>query len=294
MAKKKSKYGYLPYFGPKGFVFMRAAAGDMAFADSLANALAGSRVRLFYDCAGSGDAARPEDVASGIKNCERAIFILSEEACANRDFRNGINYALKEKKKVVCIREEGFKPGYGLDIQLANVPAITTRDVDGIVAELEREDFTPEMVRGDDIVPKADNKAGKQRMKIMIAALALLLIAGGFIVKNRVDYLNSAEYQLRDIDNVEYLDISIFDESALALLDGRTIGTLYMEDMGLKDISAISGINVQNVDIAHNPDLASLAAIEKCSGIKSVTVSQDMLEPAKELLDAGIEVKVVS
>ena len=290
---KKSKYAYLPYAGPKGFIFMRASAGDMPLADSVANALAEKKVRLFYDCAGSKSGIRPEEVASGIKNCERAIFILSDEACANRDFRNGIKYALKEKKKVICIRDEDFKPGYGLDIQLANVPAITSRKASEIVEELEKEDFTPEMVTGEGLVAKEDNKAGKQRMKIMIAALAVLLVVGGFIIKNRVDYLNSAEYQLKDIDNVEYLDISNFDENALALLDGRTIGTLYMEDMGLKDISAISGINVQNVDIAHNPDLSSLAAIENCSGIQSVTVSQDMLGPAKELLDAGLEVKVV-
>ena len=290
---KKSKYAYLPYAGPKGFIFMRASAGDMPLADSVASALAEKKVRLFYDCADTKNGTRPEEVASAIKNCERAIFILSDEACANRDFRNSINYALKEKKKVICIREEDFKPGYGLDIQLANVPAITSRKADEIVAELEREDFTPEMVTGEGLVAKEDNSAGKLRMKIMIAALAALLVAGGFIIKNRVDYLNSAEYQLKDIDNVEYLDISNFDENALALLDGRTIGTLYMEDMGLKDISTISGINVQNVDIAHNPDLSSLSAIENCSGIQSVTVSQDMLGPAKELLDAGLEVKVV-
>ena len=121
----------------------------------------------------------------------------------------------------------------------------------------------------------------------------MLLIAGAFIVKNRVDYLNSAEYQLRNVDNAEYLDISRFDDSALELLDGKTIGTLYMEDMGAKDISAISGINVTEVDIAHNPDVSSLDPLLECSGIKSVSVSQDMLDRAKPLIDAGLEVKVV-
>ena len=108
-----------------------------------------------------------------------------------------------------------------------------------------------------------------------------------------MDYLNSAEYQLRNVDNAEYLDISRFDDSALELLDGKTIGTLYMEGMDAKDIPAISRINVTDVDIAHNPDVASLDPLLECSGIKSVTVSQDMLDKAPDLPDAGIEVKVV-
>ena len=32
MAKKKSRYVYKPYTGPKGFVFMRAVGADMALA----------------------------------------------------------------------------------------------------------------------------------------------------------------------------------------------------------------------------------------------------------------------
>ena len=129
--------------------------------------------------------------------------------------------------------------------------------------------------------------------RILMVLMAVLLITGAVIVKNRVDYLNSAEYQLRNVDNAEYLDISRFDDSALELLDGKTIGTLYMEGMGAKDISAISRINVTDVDIAHNPEVADLDPLLECRGIKSVTVSQDMLDKAPDLPDAGIEVKVV-
>ena len=291
--KKYSKFGYLPYIGPEGFVFMRSYVSDMAYADSLADELAGSGVRVFSDCAGAKNCALPEEVAAGIQNCETAVFVLSDTACANLDFRNSINYALKEKKKVVCIRDEGFVPGYGLDMQLANVPAVSKKGAASAAVALAEGGFLPDKVKGPGLVAKQAGTNRRTQSYIALAVAAVLLITGAVIVKNRVDYLNSAEYQLRNVDNAEYLDISRFDDSALELLDGKTIGTLYMEGMDAKDISAISRINVTDVDIAHNPDVASLDPLLECRGIKSVTVSQDMLDKAPDLPDAGIEVKVV-
>ena len=291
--KKYSKFGYLPYIGPEGFVFMRSYVSDMAYADSLADELAGNGVRVFSDCAGAKNCALPEEVAAGIQNCETAVFVLSDTACANLDFRNSINYALKEKKKVVRIRDEGFVPGYGLDMQLANVPAVSKKGAASAAAVLAEGGFLPDKVKGPGLVAKQAGTNRRTQSYIALAVAAVLLITGAVIVKNRVDYLNSAEYQLRNVDNAEYLDISRFDDSALELLDGKTIGTLYMEGMDAKDISAISRINVTDVDIAHNPDVASLDPLLECRGIKSVTVSQDMLDKAPDLPDAGIEVKVV-
>ena len=291
--KKYSKFGYLPYIGPEGFVFMRSYVSDMAYADSLADELAGSGVRVFSDCAGAKNCALPEEVAAGIQNCETAVFVLSDAACANLDFRNSINYALKEKKKVVCIRDEGFIPGYGLDMQLANVPAVSKKGAASAAVALAEGGFLPDKVKGPGLVAKQAGTNRRTQSYIALAVAAVLLITGAVIVKNRVDYLNSAEYQLRNVDNAEYLDISRFDDSALELLDGKTIGTLYMEGMDAKDISAISRINVTDVDIAHNPEVADLDPLLECRGIKSVTVSQDMLDKASDLPDAGIEVKVV-
>lgn len=290
---KKSKFGYLPYIGPESFVFMRSYASDAAYADSLAEELVKKGARVFCDCAGTKDCALPEEVAAGIQNCETAVFVMSEAACANLDFRNSINYALKEKKRVVCIRDDGFVPGYGLDMQLANTPALARADAASTAADLDSKGFLPDTVKGPGLVAKQVDTKRRTQSYMALAAAIVLLVIGAFIVKNRVDYLNSAEYQLRNVDNAEYLDISRFDESALELLDGKTIGTLYMENMGAKDISAISGINVSDVDIAHNPDVASLDPLLECGGLKSVTVSQDMLDRAEDLADAGVELKVV-
>ena len=293
MAGKKSRYGYMPYTGPKGYVFFRALGRDLTLADEVACGLADKRVRLFYDYAGGREAARPKDVTDAIIGCERTIFMLSAEACESLDFRNSINYALKLNKKVICIKLDSFTPTHGLDMQLANVPMISKKGAGHIIEELEKADFTPEMVKGDDVVPKEVRKLSVKQKRVLAAAIAIFLIAGSLTIKIRSDHLNSPEYVLKDADNAEYVDISRFDESVLGSLEGYTIDTLNMDGMGAEDISAISAVNVREVNIAHNPDVSSLKPIAKCSGIEKVTVSQDMIEKAEPLTDAGITVKVV-
>ena len=290
---KKTDFGYLPYIGPEGFVFLRASVEDNNLACHIAEELAGRNVRVFYDCAGGKGGALPEEVAAGIQNCEAAFFVLTKYACESLDFRNSINYALKEKKTVVIIKRESFVPGFGLDMQLANMPVVAMSDAGSVADALEKGGYLTADVKGPGLVAKPEVKSRRKLSYAALLAIVALLIVGAVIVKNRVDYLNSAEYQLRDVDNAEYVDISRFDDSALALLDGKTIGTLYMENMGAKDISAIRSVNVTEVDIANNPDVASLEPVLSCSGIERVAVSQDMLEKAQPVIDAGLEVKVV-
>ena len=90
------------------------------------------------------------------------------------------------------------------------------------------------------------------------------------------------------------MDISEFDTGDISMLDGCTIGTLDMEGMGLTEIPDLSGVKVSNIDIAHNPDIATLEPLAGYSGMESVTISQDMLDKTGPLTDAGITVKVVS
>ena len=290
---KKSDFGYLPYIGPEGFVFLRAHLGDAGLACALADELVKRGVRVFCDISGGKGGALPEEVAAGIQNCEAAFFVLTKDACESLDFRNSINYALKEKKRVVCVRPADFVPGYGLDMQLANVPSLPPGDAGETAAALEADGYLPDSVKGPGLVARPEPGSRRKLSLAVLAAAGVLLIAGALIARDRVEYLNSAEYQLRNVDGVEYLDISMYDDSALSLLDGKTIGTLYMENMGAKDISAISEVNVTNVDLAHNPDIETLEPVTGAGGIESVTVSQDMLDRAKPLVDAGLEVKVV-
>ena len=285
-----NKWEYKPYYGPDDFIFIRVHKNDEKLGLQIAEKLLQKNIRIFFDVV---DQAIPEDVAAGILNCDKAIFILSKDACMNLDMRNAINYAFKEKKKIICIKDKNFVPTHGLDMQLANVEMIETMDADKVVTELENRNVLSGNLVGEGLVYKEDNKKKKLSIMILLASLFLFLVVSVFFIKNRLNYLNSAEYLLKDVDGSEYLDISNFDETALKALEGMSIKTLNMDSMNIKDISDIVNINVEEVIISHNPNVSTLWYLNECKGLRSVTVSEDMLRFVRDLLGKDFEVKVV-
>ena len=285
-----NKWKYKPYYGPDDFIFIRVHKNDEKLGLQIAEKLLQKNIRIFFDVV---DQAIPEDVAAGILNCDKAIFILSKDACDNLDMRNAINYAFKEKKKIICIKDGNFVPTHGLDMQLANVEMIETMDADRVVTELENRNVLSGNLVGEGLVYKEDNKKKKLSIMILLASLFLFLVVSVFFIKNRLNYLNSAEYLLKDVDGSEYLDISNFDETALKALEGMSIKTLNMDSMNIKDISDIVNINVEEVIISHNPNVITLWHLNECKGLRSVTVSEDMLRFVRDLLGKDFEVKVV-
>ena len=289
----KERFAYLPYTGPEPFLFLRAFKTDRAFAEGLAVRLANHGVRVFYDCIGTADASVPEDVACGILNCDLCVFVLSPAACESMDFRNSVNYAMMQKKKVVCIREDGFVPGYGLDMQLANVISLPLQEPESVYAQLCSKELIRPEYYGEGMRVK-DNTNGKRRLLLIFTAVFVIVLALAFrMIQKRISYIHSPDYIFRDIDQAEYLDISMYGPDALSALSGKTIETLNMDGMGIRDISDITGIHVKNVNIAHNPDVATLWYLTQCEGIETVTVSSDMYPLIRDLLVSGINVKMV-
>ena len=285
-----NKWEYKPYYGPDDFVFIRAHKKDEKLGLQIAERLLQKNIRVFFDVV---DQAIPEDVAAGILNCDKAIFILSKDACENLDMRNAINYAFKENKKIICIKDRNFVPTHGLDMQLANVEMIETMDADIVATELNKREVLTDNLIGEGLVYKEDNKKKKLSIMILVASSLLFLVVSFFFIRNRLNYLNSAEYLLKDVDGSEYLDISNFDETALKVLEGMSIKTLNMDSMDIKDISDIVNINVEEVIISHNPNISTLWYLNECKGLRSVTVSEDMLKFVKDLLGKDFEIKVV-
>ncbi len=281
---------YKPYYGPDDFIFIRVHRKDEKLGLQIAERLLQRKIRVFFDRV---DEAIPEDVAAGILNCDKAIFILSKEACENLDMRNSINYAFKEKKKMYCIKDKGFTPTHGLDMQLANVDMIETNDAETIINELEKRGVLSDNLKGQGLVYKEDNSRKKLSLIILGITMILFVITSFFLIRNRLAYVNSPEYLLKDVNGSEYLDISGFDERALKALKGMSIGTLNMDGMGIKDISDIVDINVKEVIISHNPEVSTLWYLKKCDGLKKVTVSEDMLKYVRDLLGDEMEIRVV-
>lgn len=284
------KWNYMPYYGPEPYLYIRAHKNDEKAGLALANQLLGRNYRVFFDVVNENE---PEDTAAGILNCHKAVFFLRKEAEESLDMRNSINYALKEKKDVFIIKEKGYAPGHGLDMQLANIPSVLSDHTETIVEELEQQGVLKEDMIGDGLKLKPEDKRKKWTILLLAAGIVLLLIASSFIIHERIRYVNSPAYIFRDFEGSDYLDISMFKEDVLEVLSGKQIGTLYMENMDIRNVSAIQDIDVTYVDIAHNPNVTTLWYLTRCRNIECVTISQDMLRFSDDLLNSGIAVKVV-
>ena len=178
-------------------------------------------------------------------------------------------------------------------MQLANVDMIETNDAETIINELEKRGVLSDNLKGQGLVYKEDNSRKKLSLIILGITMILFVITSFFLIRNRLAYVNSPEYLLKDVNGSEYLDISGFDERALKALKGMSIGTLNMDGMGIKDISDIVDINVKEVIISHNPEVSTLWYLKKCDGLKKVTVSEDMLKYVRDLLGDEMEIRVV-
>ena len=135
-----------------------------------------------------------------------------------------------------------------------------------------------------------DDRKQKTRALIAIAFTLAFMIVAGIILKNRIDYYNSAKYRLKDIDQSDYLDFTSFKEGDIVYLKDKKIKEISFADMGLRSIEGIEDVDTEHIDISGNPDLKNINPILRSQSIKTVALSQDMIIVAEMLRRGDIEV----
>ena len=278
---------YQAYQGPEDFIFIRAYKDDEGLLSGITNRLIDQKIRVFYDLASSRKSHRQEEIASAILNSSLCVIVLSKKAADSLDLRNSINYALSLKKDVVCIRKDEGELSHGLDMQLSNITFY--RNTDELI-EYTEHNYRSCIGEGQ-IISTVDQRRKMMTIAMVILA-ALFLMISVFFITNRIGYFNSAEYRLKDIDNVEYLDFSSFKQGDIICLENRTIDEISFKDMDISSIKDIDKVNVRVIDISGNPDLKNIQPIIRSKTIKTVMISQDMIKIADLLCLAGIEVVV--
>ncbi|MBR0419126.1 MAG: toll/interleukin-1 receptor domain-containing protein [Erysipelotrichaceae bacterium] len=279
-----SSLRYKPYYGPRDLVFIRAHKDDRKDLERLCQKLIEKKIRVFFDCSNSDDSAAQEDVAAGILNSTLCIFILSKKAASSLDMRNSINYAMSLKKETVIIRKDKDDLGYGLDMQLSNVQTLNENEVIDLISGNHKSCI------GEGQPVSTDDRKQKTRALIAIAFTLAFMIVAGIILKNRIDYYNSAKYRLKDIDQSDYLDFTSFKEGDIVYLKDKKIKEISFADMGLRSIEGIEDVDTEHIDISGNPDLKNINPILRSQSIKTVALSQDMIIVAEMLRRGDIEV----
>ena len=279
-----SSLGYKPYYGPQDFVFIRAHKDDRKDLECLCQKLIEKKIRVFFDCSNSDGSASQEDVAAGILNSSLCVFILSKKAASSLDMRNSINYAMSLKKDTVIIRKDKDDLGYGLDMQLSNIQTLNENEINDLISNDYRSCI------GEGQLLSTDDRKQKTRALIAIAFTLVFMIVAGIILKNRIDYYNSAQYRLKDIDQSEYLDFTSFKQEDIVYLKDKKIKEISFTDMGLRSIEGIEDVETEQIDISGNPDLKNINPILRSQSIKTVELSQDMIIVAELLQRSNIEV----
>jgi len=284
-------YAYENYIGDRDFVFIRCAKSDKGKCTTLVNRVAQSGVKVFFDVQGSKDSEKPAKVAQAIYCCETALFFISKKACASLDYRNSINYAMEINKNTVYVALEDDPLAHGLEMQLANVPRIDlSEDIEEALKE--HEVITQDVLGGEPVRKHVDIR----KKILMWGAIAILVIAfviaAMAIVKNRVEYYNSAEYALRNVSGSEYVNIASYGQEGLNALSGMSIGELDLSGSDISDLAGIQDVAVEALNVSDCSGLHDLKPITGCKTLRRVKISQDMLKYARNLLNNGIEFEV--
>ncbi|NLI54896.1 MAG: TIR domain-containing protein [Clostridiales bacterium] len=270
---------YCSYEGAQPYVFLQFGEADRTEAARLVNTLIDQRFRVCYDENGKAmpDAER---LAERIQDSELAVFLLSADALKSLAFRSSVNYAISRSKKVFCIYLDDQKPGYGLELQLANIPGAKRSDypdTGALVEDILLSGSFLQTMRGDDArIPIQTSRKKKAAIAALAAVLALFVIAGAGIAAYRINYQNSMAGQIEKLTEADYLDLSNGDASLIDLLAGKTVKTLIARNMGLQDIDALRTVYCEELDLSNNPQINTLEPLLEIESLKIVRVSQDM------------------
>ena len=281
------QFRYISYGGPEDYIFLRCHKKDSNRTITLANELIAKEIRVYFDCADSKTEHTPTEISAAIKNAKLCVFVLSDEALDDLDFRNSINFAFTNRIRIICLRLTKNDLGHGMDMQLANVPMYSDERslLEVIMNDPDKDLFTGE---GQKVIE--ENKTRKYLTIVLLAAVLCLLIAAAVMIRNRISYYSSAEYRLSQLQDTEFLDFTSYHKEDLRYLKDKNIAYISFRNMSLTDLEGIEAINVEEIDISGNPSLSSVDPILFSKTIKKVHISQDMIQYGAILYDKGIEV----
>lgn len=115
------------YNGDEPYAFVSYAHKDGARIMEVLAALYALRVRTWYDEGIEVGANWPEKVATRLKNAGLVILFLSESFLLSQNCLRELNYAVSERKKLLCVRLDDAKLPNDVSMQLSTVPQIDAR-----------------------------------------------------------------------------------------------------------------------------------------------------------------------
>lgn len=282
-------FSYKPYVGTDSFAFFGCTKEDEGIASNIADILIKKGFRLFLDARGDKHESSSIELSNSISNCSGAIIFISKKSIEALSFRNIVNNLISINKPLIVIRIGDFELTHGLDMQLANSNIISYSNInDTVESILESGVLTQSMIGEGMEELTTNNKKIMIMMAMILIGIVIFIISAVGIINKRT----SPEYLLKGVNNLEYLNISKFGDSAITALEGRKFDELDLSSGKFSDLKGIEKISIKRINVSDIADI-SLKQLKNVQGLETVKISQDQIEYADELIDAGLRVVIV-
>ena len=294
------RFKYKSYSGEEDRFFILCADADKSVAAAIANAITEQGFRVSYEVLDYKEKNEVALIAEKMESSSAMMMLLSDKACSKLFYRDCINMAVErravnvdgetryEERKALFVYLNGFAPSEGLAIQLAKKPTMAYKDVAGMLERLTSEEMLTQTMRGD-VEAAGLPSVGKLLLTFVSLAIAGALAFGVYsALQSRQSLLS-----VSGLNGAEYVDITKRGTDTINELSGLTIGTLYMPDCGIDDVTAVGKIDMSVVDLSHNPKITSLEPLLQCEHLKKIIVSMDMVPLTKIFDGSGVIVEVL-
>lgn len=282
-------FSYKPYVGTDSFAFFGCTKEDETLASNIADILVGKGFRLFLDARGDKHESSSIELSNSINVCSGAIVFISKNSIETLAFRNIINNLISANKPLVIIKIGEFELTHGLDMQLANSNIISYTNVGDTVENILESNVLTQSMIGEGMEElTTDNRKTVIMIAMIAIGIAIFALSAIGVVNKRM----SPEYLLKDINNLEYLNIAKFGDSAITTLEGKNFDELDLSGGNFNSLNGIENIYIKTINVSNITGI-SLSQLKNVQGLEIVKISQDQIKYADELVDAGLEVIII-
>lgn len=196
---------YKTYNGNAPYLFVSYAHKDAERVLPFVEELDRNNYRLWYDAGINVGANWPEVVASHLLNSSRVIFFISKNFLDSQNCIREVNYAVAERKEMLCVLMDEVKLPEDLSMQLSTVKKIAMSSLSETVAKIKEESgpsFIGDGIEGYETIDRKDASMNIWRI-VSIVFASLFLISAVFIF----GYFNNW-FSFAGVDTVNTSDVS--------------------------------------------------------------------------------------
>ncbi len=223
---------YKTYNGNAPYLFVSYAHKDSERVLPIVEEFDRNNYRLWYDAGINVGAYWPEAVASHLLNSSRVIFFISQNFLNSQNCIREVNYAVAERKEMLCVLMDEVKLPEDLSMQLSTVRKIAMSSISETAAEI-REELDPSLIgdgiEGYEAIDRKDASRNIWRV-VSIVFASLFLVSAIFIFGYfnnwfsfaGVDTVSASDTSGKEIEITEFKD-NVSRNVLLKAYDGSSL-----------------------------------------------------------------------